>query len=116
MNFVEADNYCDCSSYKKICFTAVLFFTIAAAGCVSAGESRNAANQITYEISAEAIDINTASAVDLEKIPFIGRQLAARIVEHRTRHGLFRKPEHLMLIDGISDKRFRQIRHLIKAE
>lgn len=62
------------------------------------------------------ININTASAVELEKIPHIGPKLAAQIVEHRERHGRFRKLEHLMLVPGISDKRFRQIKNLIRAD
>ena len=39
-----------------------------------------------------------------------------KIVEHREKHGLFKRPEHLMRIQGISDVRFRRIRHLIRVE
>ncbi len=42
--------------------------------------------------------------------------MAAQIVEHRERYGPFRRPEHLMLIPGISDSRFRKIRDLVRVD
>ena len=62
------------------------------------------------------ININTASVEELEKLPGIGKALAARIVEHRENYGPFRKPEHLMVVPGISDRKFRTMRDLIVAE
>jgi competence protein ComEA len=64
----------------------------------------------------EPININTAKAVELEKLPGIGEALAARIVEHRERFGLFRRPEHLLVVRGISDRKFRELRPLITVE
>ncbi len=66
--------------------------------------------------SESAININTASAEELEKLPHIGAKLAQNIVEHREKYGKFRKAEHLLLIDGISDTRFREMRSLLKVE
>lgn len=116
MTNVRGGNPCIYDTYRFWASIAVLFFTIAFAGCGRSDGTHAAAVDAPHEISADAININTASAAELENIPFVGGQLAARIVEHRTRYGAFRKPEHLMLIDGISDQRFRQIRHLIKVE
>src|SRR5216684_2863523 len=62
------------------------------------------------------ININTASAQELEKLPGIGRGLAARIVEHREKWGAFRRPEHLIMVRGLSDKRFRALRELIAVQ
>jgi competence protein ComEA len=62
------------------------------------------------------VNINTASRDELEKLPHIGPALAARIVEHRERYGRFRRPEHLILVRGLSDHRFREIRPLIVVE
>jgi DNA uptake protein ComE-like DNA-binding protein len=42
--------------------------------------------------------------------------LAARIIEHRERYGTFRRPEHLIIVRGISDKRFRALRDLITID
>jgi competence ComEA-like helix-hairpin-helix protein len=63
-----------------------------------------------------AVNINTASAEELEKLPNVGKKLARGIVEHREKYGDFRKPAHLILVPGISDKRFRQMQELIKIE
>jgi competence protein ComEA len=65
---------------------------------------------------APVININTASVETLEKLPHIGAKTAQEIVAHREKFGKFRKPEYLMLVRGISDKKFREMRSLIKAE
>src|SRR5688572_33155553 len=52
------------------------------------------------------IDINTASPQELEGLPGIGKGLAARIVAHRDEYGRFRRAEHLMMVRGISARRF----------
>jgi competence protein ComEA len=62
------------------------------------------------------ININTASANELETLPGIGKGLAERIVEHRDKFGPFRRPEHLIIVRGISDKRFRALKDLITVE
>jgi competence ComEA-like helix-hairpin-helix protein len=62
------------------------------------------------------ININTASAQELEKLPGIGRGFAQRIVEHREKYGPFRRPEHLIMVRGLSDKRFRALRDLITVD
>ncbi len=63
-----------------------------------------------------AININTASLDELTRIPHVGEKVAARIIEYREVNGPFRRVEHLMLIQGISDARFRKIRPLVRVE
>ena len=62
------------------------------------------------------VAINEASREELERLPGIGPALAARIVEHRERHGRFRRAEHLLLVRGISERRFLQLRPYVTAE
>jgi competence protein ComEA len=62
------------------------------------------------------VNINRASAEELEQLPGIGKGLAARIVEHREKYGPFRKPEHLLMVRGISDRKFRELRPLISVD
>ena len=64
----------------------------------------------------DAININTATAEELEKLPHIGRKTAEAIVQFRTDNGPFRRPEYLMLIRGISEKRFAEMRTFLKTE
>ena len=46
----------------------------------------------------------------LERLPEIGSGLAARIIEHRERYGAFRRVEHLIIVRGISQRRFEALR------
>jgi competence ComEA-like helix-hairpin-helix protein len=62
------------------------------------------------------VNINTASPRELEKLPGVGEVLAERIVNHRTQHGPFRRVEHLMMIHGISERKFRQLQPMITVE
>jgi competence ComEA-like helix-hairpin-helix protein len=68
------------------------------------------------KVTETSVNINTASVEELEKLPNIGAKLAQRIVEYREKYGKFRRLEHLILVPGISDRRFRQLQTLIKAE
>jgi len=49
-------------------------------------------------------------------LPGIGKGLAERIIDHREKFGPFRRPEHLIIVRGISDKRFRALQDLITVE
>jgi competence ComEA-like helix-hairpin-helix protein len=71
---------------------------------------------IVSRTGAPLIDINTASTEELEKLPGIGQGLAARIIAFRKEYGRFRRTEHLMMVRGISTRRFNAMRELIKAE
>jgi competence ComEA-like helix-hairpin-helix protein len=62
------------------------------------------------------ININTASLAELEKLPGIGKGLGARIIAYRNEYGRFRRPEHLMMVRGISERRYQTLRALITAE
>lgn len=71
---------------------------------------------VSFQDKPERININTASTKDLEKLPGIGKGLAERIVDHREKYGPFRRTEHLIILRGISDRRFRGLRELITVE
>ena len=65
---------------------------------------------------AALVNINTASPEELERLPGIGKALAARIVAHRQQYGRFRRTEHLIMVRGISDRRFRGLRAQVTVE
>jgi competence ComEA-like helix-hairpin-helix protein len=93
----------------------------AAASCVklprraAAGGSQQTHAQQTLQ-DAPTRSLNEASREELERLPGIGPALAARIVEHRERFGRFRRAEHLLLVRGISERRFLQLRPYVTAE
>jgi competence protein ComEA len=71
---------------------------------------------IANQADSSRININIAPARELERLPGIGQGLAERIISHRERFGPFRRPEHLIIVRGISDKRFRALRDLITVQ
>lgn len=73
-------------------------------------------NPAPIEISENAININKANSEELQKLPHIGAKTAEKIIAHREKFGDFRRPEHLLLVAGISDKRFRNMRSMIKVK
>lgn len=65
---------------------------------------------------ANGVNINTASVDEIEKLPHIGRKTAEAIIAFRLENGPFRRPENLLLIRGISEKRFIEIRQFLRTE
>ena len=74
-----------------------------------------AAASVPHLQNEERININTASAEELQRLPGVGPALASRIVEHRRRHGLFKRPQDIVIVRGMSAKFYRRIAHLIRV-
>ena len=62
---------------------------------------------------AGKINVNTASATELELLPGIGPSIAQSIIECRERQGPFAKPEDLPRVSGIGPAKLEAIRELI---
>lgn len=75
--------------------------------------SQSAPTAAGGERAALFVNINTAPAEELERLPGIGRALAARIVSYRAQYGRFRRAEHLIMVRGIGERRFRRLRPFI---
>ena len=58
----------------------------------------------------KVVNINQASAEELARLPRVGAKLAQRIVQHRTDHGAFRRPEDLMQVKGVGEKFFATLK------
>ena len=80
---------------------------------VSAAQS---SNPTPPSDDAPRVRINRASREEFERLPGIGPALAARIVEQRERYGRFRRPEHLMMVRGISERLFRRLRPYVDTD
>lgn len=107
--------------------TLRLFFVVALLCCVagfcgcarqpreSASSSEIQTTVIKNPTDVARIEINSAAASELENLPGVGRGLAKRIVAYREQHGPFRRVEHLMMVQGISEKKFRALQPYIEV-
>ncbi|MDQ3549064.1 MAG: ComEA family DNA-binding protein [Chloroflexota bacterium] len=59
------------------------------------------------------ININTATAAELEALPGIGPAIAARIIEYREVNGPFQTIDELEVVSGISERMVNEMRDLI---
>lgn len=80
--------------------------------------STAAAQDTDRSVSAKAsaaapVNLNTATAAQLESLPGIGARTAALIVEYRQKNGGFKKVEELMNVRGVGEKSFLKIKALI---
>ncbi len=62
---------------------------------------------------AGPVDLNAATAPDLDALPGIGPVLAQRIVEHRERNGPFRSVEQLDDVPGIGPATYAELAELV---
>jgi len=58
---------------------------------------------------AGIVNINTASAAELESLPGIGPALAQRIIEHRQANGPFADPSEIVAVRGIGEATYAKI-------
>lgn len=98
----------------------VLIVALAAAGLSNTTSAREAfaqgqAGQASRQAKAApaSININTATAAELEALPGVGAATAARILEYRLKAGGFKKIEDLMNVRGIGEKTFLNLKALI---
>jgi competence protein ComEA len=61
------------------------------------------------------INLNTATADQLETLPGIGQKTAERIIEYRTKSGGFKRIEDLMNVKGIGEKSFLKLKPLVSV-
>ena len=62
------------------------------------------------------LNINAATAAELDLLPGIGETLAGRIVAYREENGAFAEPEDIMKVEGIGEGIYADIQELITVE
>lgn len=76
-------------------------------------QARNTSSPLSPDTK---ININTAEADELVKLPGIGPAIAARIIEYRTEHGPFQEISEIKNVRGIGEARFEAIKDFITTE
>ena len=62
----------------------------------------------------EPIDVNSAGAFELERLPGVGPAIAERMIGYRDAHGGFRSVEELDSVSGIGPKKLEALRARVK--
>jgi competence protein ComEA len=63
---------------------------------------------------AAPVSLSTATVDQLDTLPGVGPVLAQHIVDYRTQHGGFRSVDELREVNGIGDRRFADLRNLVR--
>lgn len=87
-----------------------LVFAAPALSLAADGQTQMAAVEVA------TINVNTATAAELQSLPRIGQVTAERIVAYRTEHGNFKAPAELIKVKGVGAKTLENIRELISVE
>jgi competence protein ComEA len=61
-------------------------------------------------VSAEVVNLNSATATQIASLPGIGPKTAELVVQYRGKNGPFKKIEEIMNVRGIGEKSFLRIR------
>lgn len=76
-------------------------------------QSAGVAGAATTDEETDKINLNTASAEELDALPNIGPARAADVVAYREENGGFKTIEEIKNIKGIGDKYFEDMKDLI---
>ncbi len=73
----------------------------------------NSSDSSVSSMASEIININTATADELQTLKGIGETKAAAIIQYRTENGGFKSIEEICRVKGIGDATFNKIRDRI---
>lgn len=89
---------------RSLVLVTVCVFALAAAVATCAAK----------KLPAHPIDLNTATAAQLEQLPGIGPARASAIIAFREKSGPFRRVEDLLIVRGITKQQVEKIRPYVK--
>ena len=95
---------------RRLLCVLALSGVVAAQALGAQDTSPGSASQDPRAGKPAVVNLNTATASELETLPGIGPKVALRIVEYRKAKGPFKKIEELMNVQGIGEKAFLRIR------
>lgn len=81
----------------------------------SVGDTGGAPSRMSPDLFAGLVNVNLATAAELESLPGIGPSTAAKIIAFREANGPFATVEALLDVPGIGDAKLDAIRELISV-
>lgn len=60
------------------------------------------------------VSLNTATVDQFDTLPGVGPVLAQHIIDYRAQHGGFRSVDELREVNGIGERRFADLRNLVR--
>ncbi len=91
----------------------VVILALPAPGSTPVLPADGVGNSSAAEDPRAGININTATAEELEALPSIGEVIATRIIAYREQNGPFRSVDDLIHVEGVSDRTIDEIRNLV---
>ena len=85
-------------------------FVVAFIACQVPGALAQASRPDSKAGVSATVNLNTATAAELEGLPGVGPKTAERIIEYRQKNGGFKKIEDLMNVKGIGEKSFLKLK------
>ncbi|MDX9761930.1 MAG: helix-hairpin-helix domain-containing protein [Desulfomonilia bacterium] len=67
-------------------------------------------------LTAEKLNINTAKAEDLQKVPGMDQPLAQSIIQYREANGPFESVDDLTKVQGMNDQKLQSVQNYLTAE
>ena len=102
---------------RAVSYVAVVMFAMLAMADVAASatspEQAKSSKPKAAATSSSPLNLNTATAADLQALPGVGAATAKLIIEHRQKNGGFKKVEELMNIKGIGEKSFLKLKPMV---
>jgi competence protein ComEA len=97
---------------RRLSCVVAMLVLLASVGAGAEGQSKPSGAKAAATVTTP-ININTATAAQLEGLPGIGARTAQAIVDHRQKSGGFKKIEELMNVKGIGEKSFLKLKPMV---